>query len=348
MSAQFGVHAWHWHVTQGLPTVLGLYCIPFVVAAWRALMSLRRSYINSSMGLFSGVFGVWTSEEALLAFALLTVALYIICMSLSPHKEFRFLLPCLPSMHWWLAKVVHASCQRKDSVHSNPIKKVRMSRGVLWLHVVVAVHVGGAVYLCTQHQAGTEHAFHSLHERIMQGVFSPSAVCSFSQDSSTSCGIASHDVSVWQTDENVNGDREVAIYVHLLAPCYSFPGLSFLAPLPPLTTVSLFSPTCSPEITSSELSESALFEQSPLNFWNSKTHSHSPGRERVNTSSPWPAPDVVMTFDGYLTGELVTALAERDLIEVGRFHHAHFKYDMDDPVSKRAVVTYFREGAVRS
>jgi hypothetical protein len=37
------------------------------------------------------------------------------------------------------------------------------------------------------------------------------------------------------------------VSVHVLAPCYSFPGMSFLTPLPPHVTVDLYSPTCSPE-----------------------------------------------------------------------------------------------------
>lgn len=75
--------------------------------------------------------------------------LYPAVLSLSPHKEFRFLLPVLPFLH------LAAACEA-----------VRRGKGSLclrlYLRAAVGCHVVAAVYLCTRHQAGPEMAYRDL------------------------------------------------------------------------------------------------------------------------------------------------------------------------------------------
>ncbi|XP_014473072.1 PREDICTED: GPI mannosyltransferase 3 [Dinoponera quadriceps] len=65
-----------WYIFAGLPVLLGLYCVPFLLAAWRILRHIVHFQRETIMLVAIG----WT----------LTV------YSLLPHKEFRFVLPLLP------------------------------------------------------------------------------------------------------------------------------------------------------------------------------------------------------------------------------------------------------------
>jgi hypothetical protein len=120
--------------------------------------------------------------------------------------------------------------------------------------------------------------------------------------------------------------------VHLLAPCFSFPGSSFLssrhssqhqlyAPfcsplyalsLPPSASLSLSLLELTPLLRSPELSESMRFDANPASFWETKLHLSSSSSSFPATLSPpqwvgltpltsplWPLPDYVLTFDCY-------------------------------------------------
>lgn len=72
----YGSHPWHWYLSQGLPAILGVQILPFIVATVHILKN-RQMYPN---------------ELALLGSIIFTIFIY----SLLPHKEFRFILPILP------------------------------------------------------------------------------------------------------------------------------------------------------------------------------------------------------------------------------------------------------------
>ncbi|XP_065059927.1 GPI mannosyltransferase 3-like [Rhopilema esculentum] len=75
MSSFYGSHSWHWYFTQGLPVVL-FTNLPLVV------------------------FTVFKSEVKRNELALWCLTLlYIAGLSFVSHKEFRFLLPCIPFVH---------------------------------------------------------------------------------------------------------------------------------------------------------------------------------------------------------------------------------------------------------
>lgn len=72
----YGAHPWHWYVTAGLPVVLSITTIPFLLAASQTIRSRH----------------VFPERIALLISILFTICVF----SLLPHKEFRFMLPVLP------------------------------------------------------------------------------------------------------------------------------------------------------------------------------------------------------------------------------------------------------------
>ncbi|XP_052866537.1 GPI mannosyltransferase 3 [Anopheles cruzii] len=72
----YGEHPWYWYVSTGLPIVLGVGIVPFVLACYDTVRNRQ----------------VYPQRMVLLSSILFTVALY----SVLSHKEFRFLLPVLP------------------------------------------------------------------------------------------------------------------------------------------------------------------------------------------------------------------------------------------------------------
>ncbi|KAH9515358.1 hypothetical protein Btru_014243 [Bulinus truncatus] len=69
----YGVHPWHWYISQGFPAILGTFIFPFMLGAYRA------------------------KNKALLWLIIWILATH----SFLPHKEFRFVMPALPlAMHF--------------------------------------------------------------------------------------------------------------------------------------------------------------------------------------------------------------------------------------------------------
>jgi len=82
VASQYGTHPFHWYFTLGALTVLTTH-LPFL------LLGLRRAFSRSSSPFSSSA----ATSLWLLAFV---VIIYPLGLSLSPHKEFRFLLPVIP------------------------------------------------------------------------------------------------------------------------------------------------------------------------------------------------------------------------------------------------------------
>lgn len=120
----YGTHEWHWYLTAGLPTVLGITTVPFLFACSDTIRH-RATFPERSALLTSVAF-------TLLAYSTLT------------HKEFRFVLALLPMCLYVTADYL-ARWSRKAS---------RLS---VWL-VAIVLLAGNAVpaaYLGWYHQAGT-------------------------------------------------------------------------------------------------------------------------------------------------------------------------------------------------
>lgn len=77
-ASRFGVSNWHWYFSQGLPIMLGLYTPLFVMSIWRG-------YPRKLNGLLQGA------------------AIFAMSLCISPHKEFRFLMPIIPILHMFIA-----------------------------------------------------------------------------------------------------------------------------------------------------------------------------------------------------------------------------------------------------
>ena len=77
-AARFGVSNWHWYFTQGLPVMLGLFTPLFVMGIWKGYPRELNTLLQGAVT-------------------------FILALCISPHKEFRFLLPILPILHMFVA-----------------------------------------------------------------------------------------------------------------------------------------------------------------------------------------------------------------------------------------------------
>lgn len=136
VASRYGTHAWHWYFSAGLPTLLGPDLVPFVLA----LMLL---------GPVQALLPV--HDDALLAFFLAPLALY----SLVPHKEPRFLYPCLS-----LLCVVCARGWHRCTLSSWGPRRVRAAAAVVALASLVLW-----AYCACWHQRGVIEVMHELANR---------------------------------------------------------------------------------------------------------------------------------------------------------------------------------------
>ena len=111
-SSFFGVHPWYWYFANGIPTLAFSYLPLIVLGLWSSPLSKR--YV------------VWCF-----------VSVPIVVLSAIPHKEFRFLLPCLAV--------------------SIPFAGLCVSRNTFPKYVVlvmVLLNLPMCIYFCHVHQAG--------------------------------------------------------------------------------------------------------------------------------------------------------------------------------------------------
>ncbi|XP_050069537.1 GPI mannosyltransferase 3 [Anopheles maculipalpis] len=120
----YGEHPWYWYVYAGLPTVLGIFVLPFLLAAYDTVRH-RKVY----------------KERAIL---LVSVGFTVLVYSLLSHKEFRFLLPVLPMCLYITADYLVRWSRKASSK-------------MLWFAALLIVSVNGlmAGYTGFVHQRGT-------------------------------------------------------------------------------------------------------------------------------------------------------------------------------------------------
>ena len=126
-SAAYGAHPWHWYVTQGAPVVATVF-LPL------AVVGCVREGVREP-----AVVGVWT----------------VLGHSLVAHKEFRFLMPALPSALTAAGAGLARSRSRRAARGGGDARK-RSSRG--WAAaaaLALATQAPAAAYLSTWHQSGT-------------------------------------------------------------------------------------------------------------------------------------------------------------------------------------------------
>ncbi|CAH2088274.1 unnamed protein product [Euphydryas editha] len=135
ISSFYGVHPWHWYITQGLPAVLGINIVPIL---WAVVNVIRRPKENK-IGLV----------------LLLAAALHVTVHSFISHKEFRFVLPLLPIL-LYLAQDVIVPWSRKA-------KKWQLYSTAL---VILVGNLVPSLYFGLIHQSGTLKVMPLLREAI--------------------------------------------------------------------------------------------------------------------------------------------------------------------------------------
>lgn len=134
VSSCYGTQPWRWYFTVGLPTILGPFTIPFLIAIVQTLQNRR----------------IYADRFNLLIATLFTLVVY----SCIKHKEFRFVLPLLPiSLH------ITANAPKNWSRNG--------SRLLIWIVALslLVFNAIPAVYLSWIHQRGTTDIMRPI-ERI--------------------------------------------------------------------------------------------------------------------------------------------------------------------------------------
>ncbi|THD24219.1 Mannosyltransferase [Fasciola hepatica] len=131
-SHTYGIHPWHWYLSQGLPAML-LTQIPF---------------------LFLGIYGDWSAKRRqkqripcrLLAFLFVWTTF---CYSFLGHKEFRFLFPILPAAMYFCGRGTTIVLKQRSAREKRTLVSSAVILGVLVTQVPVLL------YTSLVHQRGT-------------------------------------------------------------------------------------------------------------------------------------------------------------------------------------------------
>ena len=242
--------------------------------------------------------GLWPSHpvRTLAGLSLLYAAL-LHCAS--SHQEIRFLLPCLPGLHILVGAIVERWVWREARAHV-PATRARFPLPAALLCGLVAVaHVFSASYLLSRHQAGPEAAMRYLASFVQQQQ---------------------------QYQQQDQQDHRVVYNIHILAPCFSFPGRSFLH-VGGGAGVTLHALECSPFVRSED---AALLRSSPAALM-----------QRTHGEARWGKADLVLTFDAIAARPgMAEELQQRGLVLAQSFPHAVLRYDFDNPEVYQSVFLY--------
>ncbi|KAI7903719.1 Alg9-like mannosyltransferase family-domain-containing protein [Cokeromyces recurvatus] len=119
ISLFYGVHTWHWYLTQGIPVILTTF-LPFV-----------------GFGLYRMDKAIYDRIKILLGLTIWMIIVY----SLLPHKEFRFIFPIVPILFIVAAYGLQQSRWRKR-----------------WAVLLVLTQIPMAIYFSVWHQRGVMDA----------------------------------------------------------------------------------------------------------------------------------------------------------------------------------------------
>ena len=214
----FGAHPWHWYLTGGLWAVGAL---PILAMLLDVAQTARRK--GGGRGGGNGGGNGDGGRRLSYAWGWSAIAAYVGALSMAPHKEDRFLMPILPILHAYAAHITaHLTATPRsygadeggsggssgssgsgsgssgsgsgsgEASHRRHGNNLGLGRGLLCVAATLSLSVGW--YLARYHQAAPEQALHSLRGHIRAA-----------------------------TDQGVTG-----LAVHVLAPCYSTPGLAFM------------------------------------------------------------------------------------------------------------------------
>nr|VZI42821.1 unnamed protein product [Spirometra erinaceieuropaei] len=151
----YGVEPWHWYLTNGLPTMLfssaPFFVVGFIIdftgthtggglnvfSSWRPRMTAKEARLHHSISKFFGSVVAWT----LLVYS---------CLS---HKEYRFIFPILPLLHYFTGRGLVCASNALDRSGRETVFCVFSPKTALAVFLV-ASHVPLAMYTCLVHQRG--------------------------------------------------------------------------------------------------------------------------------------------------------------------------------------------------
>ncbi|KAH8397408.1 hypothetical protein KR222_002737 [Zaprionus bogoriensis] len=119
----YGSHPWHWYLTAGLPTVLGINTLPFLLGIWHTLRRGEKSPVSRQL--------------------LITIAASLLVLSSVEHKELRFVSSLQPLCLYISAEVLSSWSRR-----STLTRVWLVGVGILLLNALPAWYFG------TVHQKG--------------------------------------------------------------------------------------------------------------------------------------------------------------------------------------------------
>lgn len=311
----YGTHPWHWYFSQGLPTVLATQ-LPFL------LLGLRRLLLATP---------ATDSPPTALRLAAWALLAYPIGLSLSPHKEFRFLLPILPLASllgaYGLAPFLLFRPSSRPAASSPGRPRTRRSArqqeeqqqaqeqqgpgAARWAAVGVVgalllVQAPMAWYFSRVHQRGPLDAMAYLAERIGDAGPDPAAA-----------------------------DAKGPVRVDFLLPCHATPWTAHLHVPAAYQRLRLRHLDCGPEARARGDGETDAFLADPLRFAVS-----------LYDEQRAPTPDFVVAFasaaaalEGYLAGKGLRR-------EASLFYSA-FKGDVDSAGWEDSLVVFGRAGGGR-
>ena len=330
VASLYGQEPWHWCLTNGLPSLLGLFVPLFVYSVFRHVYqyvypATRTVEDQDTVGIESGTSLL---PAPLQLFVWLSVLHPLLLQIISSHQEVRFLLLSLPGLCILMAHSLVDSPSLEGlgawgswfPGHADAFcaAKAERGRGTNWLGLLLGalpclLHIMAAMYLLFFHQAGTETAMSYVGKHV--------------------AALQPYDLS---QKSNLNGRSHVNVVV--FAPCHAFPGYSFIhRPMgPDRVSVRLLMPDCSPDLRREVVSafgqsESVAFEKSPRDFVESFRSSRSgimskmgimkkikkfTAKDTDNDTSTnvsvsasasaakelalgWADPDIIVTFDAY-------------------------------------------------
>jgi len=88
----YGVHPWHWYLTNAMPTMIGLLVVVIGMGFWKGPR--------------------WSLPLA-------AAFVWLFPLSMAKHKEFRFALPAVPLLHVHCAMVITSHMSRGNKTHSS-------------------------------------------------------------------------------------------------------------------------------------------------------------------------------------------------------------------------------------
>ena len=189
----FGTHPLHWYVSAGAWALAAPQLIVLLVFLCQSGSSVKR---GAQRAFWHSIGGDWH-------WGWLASISYVIVHSVVPHKEERFLTPLVPIVNAYAAIAtarvsLGAFSSAAGAKAPQSQNRRRKGSGLACLVLLAISSAGVAYYLTRRHQAAPELSFHNLRNRLLA--------------LESSRGVKRRDTHS----------------LHVLAPCFSTPGLAFL------------------------------------------------------------------------------------------------------------------------